>query len=69
MTVTIMRNESAAKMTSFSDAPNSCTISELNNGDEAEVLEFLAANPLHTVFMASQIRDNGLASPNNRGSF
>ena len=69
MAVTIMRNESATKMTSFSEAPNSRTISELNNGDEAEVLEFLAANPLHTVFMASQIRDNGISSHQNRGTF
>ncbi|MGH9903706.1 MAG: GNAT family N-acetyltransferase, partial [Pyrinomonadaceae bacterium] len=35
----------------------------------AEVLEFLAKRPLHTVFMAGIIRDNGLISPLNRGSF
>ncbi len=34
-----------------------------------EVLEFLAARPLHTVVMASFIRDNGLVSPLNRGTF
>jgi predicted GNAT family acetyltransferase len=69
MAVTIMQHESAATLTSFSQAPDSCSISELDNGDEDEVLEFLEANPLHTVFMASQIRDCGLASPHNRGSF
>ncbi|HET6671187.1 MAG TPA: GNAT family N-acetyltransferase [Pyrinomonadaceae bacterium] len=34
-----------------------------------EVLDFLAARPLHTVFMASLIRDNGVVSNLNRGSF
>lgn len=38
-------------------------------GAEAEVTAFLAKRPIHTVFMASLIRDNGLVSPLNRGSF
>jgi len=42
---------------------------ELNNHDEVEVLSFLAERPIHTVFMASLIRDNGVVSPRNRGSF
>ena len=37
--------------------------------EEAEVLSFLAARPVHTVTMASFIRDNGLVSPLNRGAF
>lgn len=41
----------------------------LGGTDEAEVLEFLAARPIHTVFMASLIRDNGIISDFNRGSF
>jgi ribosomal protein S18 acetylase RimI-like enzyme len=36
---------------------------------ESEVLTFLARRPLHTVIMSGFIRDNGLASPANRGSF
>ena len=36
---------------------------------EAEVLEFLAERPLHTVRMVGLIRDNGLVSPLNRGTF
>jgi hypothetical protein len=32
-------------------------------------MEFLSARPLHTVFMAGLIRDNGMLSPQNRGSF
>jgi uncharacterized protein len=34
-----------------------------------EVLDFLARRPIHTVFMASLIRDNGVVSGLNRGSF
>jgi predicted GNAT family acetyltransferase len=37
--------------------------------DEGEVLDFLAERPVHTVVMAGLIRDNGLESPFNRGSF
>lgn len=41
----------------------------LADEDQAEVLEFLAARPIHTVFMAGFIRDNGIISPFNRGTF
>src|SRR5688500_8899800 len=41
----------------------------LMNVDEAEVLEFLAQRPIHTVAMMSMIQDNGLVSPLNRGTF
>jgi ribosomal protein S18 acetylase RimI-like enzyme len=37
--------------------------------DEPEVLEFLAARPLHTVIMAGKVRDNGVVSALNRGTF
>ncbi len=52
-------------------APKVDTISvdRLRNGDEAEVLEFLAQRPIHTVAMMSLINDNGLVSPFNRGTF
>jgi uncharacterized protein len=36
---------------------------------EREVLAFLAERPLHTVMLAGFIRDHGLVSPLNRGSF
>jgi uncharacterized protein len=51
------------------DAPNSLSIQPLRVGQEAEVLAFLAERPLHTFVMAGHIRDNGLESPHNRGSF
>lgn len=41
----------------------------LKETEEAEVLEFLAARPIHTVFMSGFIRDNGIVSPLNRGTF
>ena len=36
---------------------------------EAEVLSFLAQRPLHTITMTGLVRDNGLVSPANRGTF
>ena len=38
-------------------------------GQEAETLAFLGVRPVHTVYMAGFIRDNGLVSPLNRGTF
>lgn len=37
--------------------------------DAAEALVFLAARPVHTVNLSGLIRDNGINSPLNRGSF
>jgi predicted GNAT family acetyltransferase len=42
---------------------------QLRGGEESEVLTFLAERPIHTVYLASLIRDHGLVSPNNRGAF
>ncbi len=42
---------------------------ELTEKHAAETLKFLAVRPIHTVFMASLISDNGVASPFNRGAF
>src|SRR5260370_10857658 len=65
----MMRQESEDIVKTYADALELCTICELRRGDENEVLEFLSARPLHTVFMAGLINDNGLISPQNRGSF
>ncbi|HXD34803.1 MAG TPA: GNAT family N-acetyltransferase [Pyrinomonadaceae bacterium] len=40
-----------------------------SQGHQDEVLAFLAQRPIHTVFMAGLIRDNGLVSFANRGTF
>lgn len=47
----------------------SLQVEPLENKDQAEVLSFLSKRPLHTVIMAGMIRDNGLVSPLNRGTF
>ena len=47
----------------------SVSVDRLLNGDEAEVLAFLAQRPIHTVAMMSLINDNGLESSLNRGTF
>jgi len=44
-------------------------VEQLGPETEAEVLDFLRERPIHTVAMTSLIRDNGLVSPLNRGTF
>lgn len=41
----------------------------LTDESQEEVLKFLAERPLHTVVMAGLIRDNGMESKFNRGTF
>jgi uncharacterized protein len=41
----------------------------LTNTDAAEILDFLAERPLHTVIMAGFINDNGVVNSLNRGVF
>ncbi len=53
----------------LSAAPALVQIERLTNNDTAEVLEFLAQRPIHTVAMMSLIHDNGVVSPFNRGTF
>lgn len=50
-------------------APQDVWITELESRHEAEVLSFLNRRPLHTITMVGFIRDNGLISPLNRGTF
>jgi predicted GNAT family acetyltransferase len=50
--------------------PNlSLIVSELTEAETDEVIGFLAERPIHTVIMLGLIRDNGLSSEHNRGSF
>jgi ribosomal protein S18 acetylase RimI-like enzyme len=66
-----VRTASRANELNHELAPKVDTISVdcLVNDDEAEVLEFLAQRPIHTVTMMSLIHDNGIVSPFNRGTF
>ena len=45
------------------------TVEAVTEAECAEVLAFLAERPTHTVVMAGFIRDHGLISPLNRGTF
>ncbi len=45
------------------------TVSELSETETNEVLGFLSERPVHTVCMTGLIRDNGLVSEHNRGTF
>jgi predicted GNAT family acetyltransferase len=66
MAVTIMKCELVGAPDLFG-GDSACY--ELSPAEEAEVLGFLAERAIHTVFMATLIRDNGLVSPRNRGTF
>ena len=48
---------------------SSVTVHTLTDEHKAEVLDFLRARPLHTVFLAGFIHDNGMVSLFNRGVF
>ncbi|MDT4895965.1 MAG: uncharacterized protein QOH25_1042 [Acidobacteriota bacterium] len=48
---------------------NRSMIEPLAEQHKAEVLAFLSERPLHTVYLAGFILDNGIVSPLNRGSF
>lgn len=50
-------------------AIESIRVERLTNDDAADVLEFLSQRPIHTVAMMSMIRDNGIVSAFNRGTF
>jgi len=62
-------SQTAATSQPHSPAINDLTVHPLNASEQAEVLRFLAARPLHTVCLVGLIRDNGLESPLNRGTF
>jgi len=47
----------------------SIQVERLSEDDAAEILEFLSQRPIHTVAMMSMIRDNGVVSKFNRGTF
>jgi uncharacterized protein len=66
----IAETESSKPQLSLSRAPlRSLRVHALSGGNQDEVLGFLAKRPIHTVFMSGLIRDNGLVSAANRGTF
>lgn len=71
MAVTMMRYESVSEAGDAKSAlRNEANLWEhLRPGEEEEALKFLGHRPIHTVFLATLIRDNGAVSPSNRGDF
>lgn len=70
MAVSVMRHEinpAALQRAAANDAPLKAF--PLAQGECEEALAFLAARPVHTVYMASLMRDNGVESALNRGTF
>jgi GNAT superfamily N-acetyltransferase len=56
--------------TAYLPQPNlTLTVNELTETEMKEVLGFLSERPIHTVIMMGLIRDNGLVSEHNRGTF
>ena len=64
----LARDERPAPRRSPSDLDTPAPL-PLTEGDRDEALSFLAARPLQTFFLAGLIRDNGVESPLNRGTF
>jgi uncharacterized protein len=61
----IIKNNSPIPWTLFATKP----VEPLQAEQQSEVLSFLAARPQHTFVMSGWIRDNGLVSALNRGTF
>lgn len=64
-----LMNSVMAETPYLPEADVTVTVVELAVEDQNEVLSFLSERPVHTVCMAGFIRDNGLVSPHNRGTF
>jgi len=64
-----LMNVVMAEMPYLPEADVTVDVIELTEDDRNEVLAFLAERPVHTVCIAGFIRDNGLVSPHNRGTF
>jgi hypothetical protein len=65
----LLQQDVTAEMPFLSEAEVAVTTDRLTEGEREEVLAFLSERPIHTVVMAGWIRDNGLVSPLNRGTF
>ena len=67
MAVTMIKYEASHSSPHLMFGERTCK--PLQHGEEPEALRFLAERPIHTVVVASLMRDNGAVSPNNRGTF
>ena len=69
MALTMMQRESAPHIQNSISRCRAVQTQPLTQRNWAEVERFLTDRPLHTVFLSSLIRDNGVVSPLNRGTF
>jgi predicted GNAT family acetyltransferase len=67
-TLANMKKTADAQMATITASINP-QVESLTNENKTEILSFLAQRPLHTVYLAGFILDNGVVSPLNRGSF
>jgi ribosomal protein S18 acetylase RimI-like enzyme len=58
-----------SKLTNTETFAGASRVSPLTLNHEAEALAFLAERPVHTFAMAGWLRENGVLSPHNRGTF
>lgn len=66
----IQKMQTVQEETAYLPEPNvTLTVSELFESETNEVLSFLSERPIHTICMIGLIRDNGLVSEHNRGTF
>lgn len=72
MSVSIIQKEVGTQAPAFEGSLSeidSLSVQPLTENERLEALAFLAARPLYTVCMSSYIRDNGVVSQHNRGTF
>jgi uncharacterized protein len=72
MSVSVIENEADAGMLTFGEnllEGDVERVQPLTEDDKHETLAFLSMRPLYTVCMGSYIRENGMISPYNRGTF
>src|SRR6266404_4518394 len=72
MSVSVIENEADAGMLSYCQESldgDMGKVEPLTEADKSEALAFLSRRPLYTVCMGSYIRENGVISPHNRGTF
>ncbi|MCA1567647.1 MAG: GNAT family N-acetyltransferase [Acidobacteria bacterium] len=69
MSRVLLQQEMMAETHFLPEADVAVTTDQLSKAEREEVLAFLAERPVHTVVMAGWIRDNGLVSSHNRGTF
>jgi predicted GNAT family acetyltransferase len=71
MSLSVLRNTITEEATAFGHiSPRLPVAAEMMTPvDRAQVLAFLSERPFHTFGLTGLIRDNGLVSPLNRGSF